>query len=1360
MEGAKFYIAKYENGKWHFVNDITETHDGDKTLHKLEYSDGIEGEGLPDSDKKYIELSTTDKYELTGDSLKSGTLYKIIEVKAPSGYQGDDAELSGEGSLEALLKEYLANPEEFLKKSENSAYYNLVQRFVAVHYFKYNTTAKTDIPKPTNFSGNIMDVKSNGTISIPNNELIDIKATKTWVGTTGSSVTFELLWSTKKQSSGIPDDATAVTAEALGLIGNFNNERTIPGENGEKEATWNNLPNGLNDRPVYYYVRETSYTTSEGTFERQTDGTYKLKGGDKLGAYKPTYTGNGLNKNGTVSVTNSNGLVIQKTWLKSDKTSMNESEIPADKIKCNIYGKVSSNSSKELIEEDLILEKDHDWKYEPTGDKLSKYSQYDYIIIEETEVHLTKDSTEPDKWTSVDVALYGYVRSSTSNVTDGVGTATLINRDNTPTNVDVSVEKIWSDGNDGHEGIDVKLYKSNTAISDADLASTDISGLGLTEVTGITNTVTLNDSNNWKHTWNDLPFKGEEVSKYYYYAIETSVPTGYTASYFVNGNKTTITNSVPGSLTIDKKWLSKDGTDITSEIKNSADFKLYRRANSSAAADEDKKLDNLKIYAFGDSITAGEGLDNPTNERYSTLLQQMLSANGTNITVDNDSESGLQITNTEINNTWSIEGKIKTSKLDNSYGVVIVMAGTNNVLNTTDDIDYTMKRKMEGLLNTIYSKDTNSELVVFLEKIPRIIVEFESDRPGNRADTFSSLTLEQKQEKWNDLVTSYNNMLVQLADEYSKTYGKTIRVVDTYTAVGENFYRDTYAKIHPDKVGHQKIAELLYNEILSYYGIEGSKAPTDIKGLPSDFYKNGVVNTDLYEEVTDKAFTLPDESGNWSKTFTNLDTKKGTDDYVYYIVEESTGNWTAVYDGNGQIIGNEGATITVTNTIETIDLNVEKQWNDSQSHVGDTVQFKLHRTTDQSKIPAQHMMFEIVNEEYKDKTVEILQSGSVEITFSSGGLTVESCPPGFTAEIIGNKVKITANSGATGGTLVIKDSYGTKINIPLKVVEQITTTTTTITTTTTVSTTTTTTTTPESSDSNEPNLPKNYGNVSQHKPTIKAGYHVTKMILQVQDVGSDNLYVMLGDYSVNEWWNSNIRISKDNNFSFGGLSDYFKKEDVEKANQEDGTTIITIVPTGDKKIIDIQIGENGQYSFKYVITCQNDSGDIDYVVFPAESESSETENVRTFSPIAQISALSEEPQTGTWTSDTNGGEVYSTLYEMKDIDGWKATISNLPVKDSAGNAYYYWIEEVAVSGYEASYRYMDGDDTQNKAISSVHPGTDPKITITNTKKESSTTTMPSTGGNGAGKCYTIGGMLLLMSACGWAMHRRKRVIPH
>lgn len=81
---------------------------------------------------------------------------------------------------------------------------------------------------------------------------------------------------------------------------------------------------------------------------------------------------------------------------------------------------------------------------------------------------------------------------------------------------DVSVEKIWNDdGKHRPQSIQIQLLKKDA----------------------VTDTVTLSAENEWKYTWENLPY--DET----YTVNEAVVPDGYTATYRQNGMQFTVTNS-------------------------------------------------------------------------------------------------------------------------------------------------------------------------------------------------------------------------------------------------------------------------------------------------------------------------------------------------------------------------------------------------------------------------------------------------------------------------------------------------------------------------------------------------------------------------------------------------------------------------------------------------------------------------------------------------------------------------------------------------------------------------------------------------------------------------------------------------
>ena len=100
---------------------------------------------------------------------------------------------------------------------------------------------------------------------------------------------------------------------------------------------------------------------------------------------------------------------------------------------------------------------------------------------------------------------------------------------------DITVSKSWSDYNNESGArpgsVQVSLYQSTSSNVNTSVSPYD--------------TVTLDESNNWSYTWEDLVHKDGNTT--YYYAVkETSVPTYYTATYSQPGSGTsaTVTNTI------------------------------------------------------------------------------------------------------------------------------------------------------------------------------------------------------------------------------------------------------------------------------------------------------------------------------------------------------------------------------------------------------------------------------------------------------------------------------------------------------------------------------------------------------------------------------------------------------------------------------------------------------------------------------------------------------------------------------------------------------------------------------------------------------------------------------------------------
>lgn len=183
-----------------------------------------------------------------------------------------------------------------------------------------------------------------------------------------------------------------------------------------------------------------------------------------------------------VEAYNESQLSVRKVWSDGNSAHVKDS------ITVNLLkdGKVEST---------VVLNAENGWAY--TFDKLVEGHTW---TVEEAEV--------PE----------GYTVSY-----ETVGTSvTITNTKNEPTPppeepLDIIVKKVWSSDSASTrpDSVTVTLYNGNTAYA----------------------TVKLSKDNNWTYHWKDLSASGN------WQVTETNIPKGYTPSYSVSGNVTTITNT-------------------------------------------------------------------------------------------------------------------------------------------------------------------------------------------------------------------------------------------------------------------------------------------------------------------------------------------------------------------------------------------------------------------------------------------------------------------------------------------------------------------------------------------------------------------------------------------------------------------------------------------------------------------------------------------------------------------------------------------------------------------------------------------------------------------------------------------------
>lgn len=925
---ATFKLARYDttDQKWHYATAFTPVTgtNGSLSYHAVAYDDsGIEtGTTIP--------AAAADlKVESGGYTigLQNGTLYKLIEVASPSGYE----------------------------KVTWNASKTLEQMDAYTFYFLYNgdkNTLPSSVPK-----NRVNLISANGTLQVKNNQLIDIGAKKTWSETITeadhASVNLELWYATTKSNT-IPSSAKKATAENLGLSDDtFSPEYTLTATKDtdgnlvwKKDKIWSVLPNGKNGVPYYYYVKEVSYTINGTTYTIANDGS-------STGTMKPFYSGNGLNKTGEVSILNSAGLTIRKEWKNSDNTAMAESDIPVDTVAFQLYGiKDGVQTTTPIYTGEL--KKVDGWKLTvPDSITLTGYDSFKIMEVNTGE------------------SLYGYIISDVYNVQNGTGEIKLINKNNTPTTVQVEATKVWGDGADLHasDSVSIRLYRATRNLTNSEIA-------GLEQGTVPANTelvtgeadVTLSAANQWKHTWSNLPYKGDS-GRYFYYPIEVSktVNNGqtYVSSYSradrAASQEITITNRIPGSFTINKNWQNSDGTAITQNLPESIQVELYKRAMSSSGGSSGDSNDDsnntegnkptrtVKIMAVGDSITDGYSeQDGYRKYFYHRLVDQKKysidmvgSKDGWTATWDfddgtysydpaNTGYSGYTIQSYQYNNQNRIgiletisSGEKKDIIQTTSPEIVLLMIGTNDIMDSykMDEI----QARLQALVDEIYRQKSDVTLMI-MSPLP--------------IDAPVSGWLQQ--DTMNTNIKTCMTAIKKIVDA-EKASGKKCE----YLATNELFTKQTdYTAYlndycHPNRAGYTLMGNYLADVVDSYLrtgsvNVDSSTgtitAETNISGLPSDF----TTNPSAYQLVGTYSVTA---AQNWTLSIPNLE-----EGYAYYVKEVDQTGWTPNYAHNGQLANNNQAIeITNTKTVEKVSVSVEKQWRDASSATHGDISVKLYR---------------------------------------------------------------------------------------------------------------------------------------------------------------------------------------------------------------------------------------------------------------------------------------------------------------------------------------------------------------------------------------------------------------------------------
>lgn len=933
---ATFLLAKYENDQWYYATAV----DPDEKKRTVTWSAAGQSGTRVDGDAAHIDIETDVAYAI---ALEEDVLYKLIEIAVPddpAGYEGSNLGLSDE-QFKVLITNYLNDGNTYLNDKDFSIF---LENYVSTHYFAYNSTI-TSYPSEVK-ADQIMQIKSGGDVEIPNNELIDLDIRKEWVNpvadVNGSEVTLELYWSYEKDSSKIPkDSAVPARAEDLGIMDeDFSATKTITieyDENGDlitNSDVWTDLPNGKNGKPIYYYVKETAYKIGDTIYTLNDDGKYVAESGEP-GAYLPTYTGNAANSDTAIGVRNSYQLMLKKEWKNSDNDLLKN--IPVDKVIVSIYG-VDADDAKELLFTDVELSASAEWTTDITnllGN--TKLSEYKSFIAEE----------------SAGSALDNYVVSCVFNLNAQTGEIIVTNKNTTPTEASVTVDKVWSDGDAMHstDTITVTLYQLKDNLSDLSDLHMKLSDSDVMKAIDETDEQTykdvpLNADNDWTYTWTGLPLEDENQNLYYYYVLEEMVEktetepgvtnsSKYSASYAIVSQTTSktefeITNT-RNAITIEKEWLDEDGNTVSNDELPVSEITLDVLKKVPGAPE-----DGIDILAFGDSITNGDG--NGGNG-YTGHLKAALESDTYNFTVNNAwkcGHSGWAIMalpgdydkTGDTRSTWEnrsgIYDQISSDFSGKSPDVVTLMIGTNDIIsNYPNNIEV----RLEKLIKAIYTnQSSNPNMVILVGSIPdfdfvdssgnaiSVNTWFGADKGHNRSGDYADL---QKFEDYiNDtVIDGYNKKIEALVNKLANE-GCKIGFVDINSVVDKD--TELYDGCHPNDSGNQDMAKEWAAAIADYY-----------------------TQTPQVGEITLSA------ANNWTAAYDIASSDTATE---YYVDESSVpAGWKVSYANQNQKLGSR-TPITVTNRryTPTTKLSVEKTWENDKGgeSARDAISLTLLQSTD------------------------------------------------------------------------------------------------------------------------------------------------------------------------------------------------------------------------------------------------------------------------------------------------------------------------------------------------------------------------------------------------------------------------------
>ena len=654
--------------------------------------------------------------------------------------------------------------------------------------------------------------------------------------------------------------------------------------------------------------------TPEPGFSGEVSFTYYVK--TTINEHQETETVRSDNATVTLNIISSPKVSItgEKTWDDAN----NQDGLRPEAITVRLF------NGQEKVASQRVVEVNGRWTYEFTN--LPKYVQGH----ENDDNYLINYTVQEDTVSGYETTINGY---------------NIINK-HTPKLININVEKIWNDDNNNDglrpESITIRLYKGE--------------GADKVEVTSVTLTsANTTDSGSWTYEFTDLPER--ENGKKIIYTITEDEVNNYTGE--VTGNMAdgfTITNAhtnITRDLTVEKVW--QDSSNNDGKRPESITIRLYKvidkefvevpnttvtltSANATTNDNWTYTYKNLPKYENGTEITyivREDALDSSLGytttyddanyKIFNTYRTETFYIEGTKTWNDDNNRDGIRPETIEV----TLTGKVGTREVYKETKIVSASDNWSYIFeglakyDAGSIIDYKIsENNVAGYSTTINNYNiTNTHTPDMLTITGKKVWDDAENQDGKRPESITVILNKTVKggttEVAKTTVTEDNegNWTFTFTDLYAKEDGEDIiYTVDEITV-------DGYTKSIEDYT----ITNTHTPETISYNLTKNWEDYDNNDGLrPEKITIKVYANDELVKTIEMSA------ENNWTATTGDLPKYNNGEEIDYTIVEDEVkGYESSIREPIKDNDGNTTIVIVNYHEIETIDLTIEKVWDDA-----------------------------------------------------------------------------------------------------------------------------------------------------------------------------------------------------------------------------------------------------------------------------------------------------------------------------------------------------------------------------------------------------------------------------------------------